>query len=47
MAEMISALPALARRGNIRIDHEITEDESFALRVTGGLRGQFTPLYGA
>jgi cytochrome P450 len=44
MAEMLAALPALARRGNIRIDHAVTEDASFALRVAGGLRGRFTAV---
>ena len=42
MAEMVAVLPALARHGDVRIDHEIEEDASFALRVAGGLRGRFT-----
>lgn len=44
MSEMIAALPILARHGNIRIDHDITEDASFALRVAGGLHGRFTHI---
>ncbi len=41
MAEMIAALPLLARHGDIRVDGGITEDASFALRVAGGIRGRF------
>ena len=44
MAEMIAALPILARRGDIRIDDDITEDASFALRVAGGLHGRLTHI---
>jgi len=40
-AEMTTALPILARHGNIAIDDDVTEDASFALRVAGGLRGRF------
>jgi enediyne biosynthesis protein E7 len=42
MAEMIAALPALARHGNITIEGTVTEDPSFALRTFGGLNGRFT-----
>jgi cytochrome P450 len=42
MAEMVAVLPAFARHGDVRIEHEIKEDASFALRVAGGLRGRFT-----
>jgi cytochrome P450 len=42
MAEMIAALPALARHGNITIEGTVTEDPSFALRTLGGLNGRFT-----
>ncbi len=41
MAEMITTLPLLARHGDIRVDGDITEDASFALRVGGGLQGRF------
>jgi cytochrome P450 len=41
MAEMIAALPALARHGNITIEGTVTEDPSFALRILGGLNGRF------
>lgn len=44
MAEMVAALPMLARRGDIHVDGEIEEDASFALRVAGGLHGRFTPV---
>jgi cytochrome P450 len=43
MAEMITALPLLARHGDIRVAGDITEDASFALRVAGGLHGRFVP----
>jgi cytochrome P450 len=43
MAEMITALPLLARHGDVRVDADITEDASFALRVAGGLHGRFVP----
>ena len=39
MAEMIAVLPALARRGDVVVDGEPTEDAGFALRVRGGLTG--------
>jgi len=42
MAEMRAVLPALARRGDIVVEGDITEDPGFALRVRGGLRGRFT-----
>jgi cytochrome P450 len=42
MAEMIAALPALARHGSISVDGTIIEDPAFALRVRGDLRGRFT-----
>jgi cytochrome P450 len=44
LAEMIAALPILARRGDIRIDHDVRPDASFALRVAGGLRGRLTHI---
>jgi cytochrome P450 len=42
MAEISAAVPALARRGDIRIEGEIAEDASFSLRVRGGLHGRIT-----
>ena len=42
MAEMVAVLPILARHGDIRVEHDISEDASFAMRVAGGLRGRFT-----
>jgi cytochrome P450 len=42
MAEISAAIPALARRGDIRIEGEIAEDASFSLRVRGGLHGRIT-----
>jgi cytochrome P450 len=42
LAEMAAVLPVLARHGDIRIEHPIKEDASFAMRVAGGLRGRFT-----
>ncbi len=46
LAEMLAALPVLARHGDVRIDQEVREDASFALRVAGGLRGRFTRATG-
>ena len=37
---------AIARHGDVRIDQEVREDASFALRVAGGLRGRFTRATG-
>jgi cytochrome P450 len=42
LAEIVAALPVLARRGDIVIDGPVTEDAGFALRIKGGLRGRFT-----
>ena len=42
LAEIVAALPALARRGDVVIDEPVTEDAGFALRIRGGLRGRFT-----
>ena len=42
LAEMNAIVPALARRGNVTVEGEATEDARFALRVGGGLRGRFT-----
>jgi cytochrome P450 len=39
-AEMLAVLPAFARRGDIVVDGEPTEDAGFALRVRGGLTGR-------
>jgi cytochrome P450 len=41
MAEMIEVLPRLAALGDVRIDQEVVEDPSFALRVKGGLQACF------
>jgi cytochrome P450 len=41
-AEMLAAVPALARHGDVQIAGAPVEDASFALRVRGGLRGRFT-----
>jgi cytochrome P450 len=46
LAEMEAVLPALARRGDVRVDGEVGEDASFALRVRGGLRGRLVAVDG-
>jgi hypothetical protein len=43
---MEAVLPALARRGDVRVDGEVSEDASFALRVRGGLRGRLVAVDG-
>jgi cytochrome P450 len=43
MAEMITAVPVLARHGDITIDSDAREDASFALRPGSALHGTFTP----
>lgn len=44
MTEMISALPLLARHGEIEIEGEAVEHPIFTLRVLGGLRGRFAKV---
>jgi cytochrome P450 len=40
LVEMNAVVPALARRGNVVIEGDVTEDARFALRVGGGLTGR-------
>jgi cytochrome P450 len=42
MAEMLTVLPALARRGDVVVEGPIVPHAIFTLRVRGGLRGRFT-----
>jgi cytochrome P450 len=43
MAEMRAVLPVLARRGDITIEGDVSEDPSFALRVRPALNGRLIP----
>lgn len=42
MTEMLAVLPALARRGEVRLERQPIPDPVLTLRAAGGLRGTFT-----
>ena len=46
LAELDAALPAIANRGRMAIEGDVTEDPLFAIRVRGGLRGRIEPYEG-
>lgn len=43
MTEMLTALPLLARHGDVSIEGDPAPDPTFTLRALGGLRGRFVP----
>lgn len=47
LSELHSALPALARRGDVDVDSEPVGHPTFTLRVKGGLQGRFRRIHSA